>query len=71
VGGGAVAFLAVRAGVGGPLRALAVRAALVLAVVAALPSSQALWKPLHGVTVDEPPSFIGEDASAVSVVVPG
>jgi spermidine synthase len=71
VGAGAVAFLAVRACVSGSLRALAVRAVLVLAVVAALPSSQALWKRLHGVTVDEPPSFIGEDASAVSVVVPG
>ena len=35
------------------------------------PSNDALWKRLHGVTADEPPAFIGEDASAVSAVVPG
>jgi len=71
VGGGALAFLAVRASTGGASRALVARAAVLAAVYLALPSSEALWKRLHGVTVDEPPSFIGEDASAVSVVVPG
>lgn len=71
LGGGAIVFLAVRALTGGLSRGLAVRAAAIAAVVVALPSTQALWQRLHGVTVDRPPSFIGEDASAVSGVVPG
>ena len=35
------------------------------------PRTTRLWKRLHGVTADEPPSFIGEDASAVSAIFPG
>jgi spermidine synthase len=71
VAAGAVVFLAVRARAAGVSRGLAARAAVVLLVLVALPSNHRLWKRLHGVTVDEPPSFIGEDASAVSAVVPG
>jgi hypothetical protein len=71
VGAGAVLFLAVRARSAGLSRGLVARAAAALLVLVALPSNDHLWKRLHGVTVDEPPSFIGEDASALSVVVPG
>jgi predicted membrane-bound spermidine synthase len=71
VGAGALAFLFVRARSVGASRGLVARAAAVLIVLVALPSNDRLWKRLHGVTVDEPPSFIGEDASALSVVVPG
>src|SRR5262249_49965954 len=31
----------------------------------------ALWARLHGITAATPPSFIGEDASAVSAIFPG
>jgi predicted membrane-bound spermidine synthase len=68
---GTALFLAVRARASGVSRGLVARAAVALLVLAALPSNDRLWKRLHGVTVDEPPSFIGEDASALSVVVPG
>jgi predicted membrane-bound spermidine synthase len=71
VGGGALAFLLVRARALGLTRGLLLRAAALALVLAALPSNLSLWKRLHGVTQDEPPSFVGEDASAVSVVVPG
>jgi len=64
-------FLLVRARAAGLTRAWLVRAAALAVVLVALPSNDSLWKRLHGVTGDEPPSFIGEDASAVSVVVPG
>ena len=64
-------FLLVRARAAGLTRALLARAAALALVLVALPSNDSLWKRLHGVTADEPPSFIGEDASAVSVVVPG
>jgi spermidine synthase len=68
---GALLFLAVRARASGLSRGLVARAAAALLVLALLPSNDRLWKRLHGVTADEPPSFIGEDASALSVVVPG
>lgn len=71
VAGGAVLFLAVRARAAGVSRGLAARAAAALLVLVALPSNDRLWKRLHGVTADDPPSFVGEDASALSVVVPG
>jgi len=64
-------FLGLRARAGGFSRGLVAWTLALLAVAAALPSSFELWKRLHGVTVSEPPSFIGEDASAVSVIVPG
>jgi hypothetical protein len=64
-------FLGVRARAGGFSRGLFAWAVALAAVAVALPSSAALWKRLHGVRVSEPPSFIGEDASAVSVIVPG
>jgi predicted membrane-bound spermidine synthase len=68
---GGLAFLLVRARREGLTRALAGRAAALAVVALLLPGQQELWKRLHGVVADEPPSFIGEDASAVSVVVPG
>jgi len=68
---GAVLFLVARAHAAGVSRGLVARAAAALLVLAALPSNDRLWKRLHGVTADEPPSFIGEDASALSVIVPG
>jgi predicted membrane-bound spermidine synthase len=71
VAGGGLVFLLVLARSSGPSRGLLARAAAVALVLAALPSNDRLWKRLHGVSVDEPPSFIGEDASALSVVVPG
>jgi spermidine synthase len=67
---GAVVFLSVRARSAGLSFALVVRVAAVALVLFGLPSNERLWKRLHGVTVDEPPSFVGEDASALSVVVP-
>jgi predicted membrane-bound spermidine synthase len=71
VAAGAVLFLLVRARAAGVSRGLVSRAAALLLVLAALPSNDRLWKRLHGVSADEPPSFIGEDASALSVIVPG
>jgi spermidine synthase len=70
VGGGGLAFLLVRARAAGFSRGLLARAVAIGLVLAVLPSNLSLWKRLHGVTADAPPSFVGEDASAVSVVVP-
>jgi len=64
-------FLLVRARTAGLTRAFFVRAATLVLVLLALPSNERLWKRLHGVTADAPPSFIGEDASAVSAIFPG
>ena len=64
-------FLLVRARTAGLTRAFFVRAAALVLVLLALPSNERLWKRLHGVTADAPPSFIGEDASAVSAIFPG
>jgi spermidine synthase len=66
----AVVFLLARARAAGATRGLAGRALAVAIVLVALPSNDRLWKRLHGVTGDEPPSFIGEDASALSAIVP-
>ncbi len=68
---GGLLFLGIRAKLVGRSRGLLARALALAAIAAVLPGSQELWKRLHGVTVAQPPSFIGEDASAVSVVVPG
>ncbi len=71
VAAGGLVFLAVRVRSAGVSRGLLARAATIALVFAVLPSNDRLWKRLHGVTVDEPPSFVGEDASALSVIVPG
>ncbi len=63
-------FLAVLARHAGPRAALPWVIALALAFLA-LPGQDALWTRLHGVTDEARPSFIGEDASAVSAVTPG
>jgi predicted membrane-bound spermidine synthase len=46
-------------------------AALLVATLAVLPGSQLLWTKLHGIADTTRPSFIGEDATAVSAVTPG
>lgn len=65
-----LAFLAVLARHGGLRTALPWAIALALAF-AALPGQDAFWTRLHGVTDEARPSFIGEDASAVSAMTPG
>lgn len=68
---GGLVFLWVRARQEGPSRAvLAWGTALALAV-AIIPGGDAFWTRLHGVTTTERPSFIGEDATAVTAVTPG
>jgi spermidine synthase len=71
VAAGTLVFLVVRARSAGVSRGLVARAVAVVLVLVALPSNERLWKRLHGVTADEPPSFIGEDASALSAILPG
>jgi spermidine synthase len=46
-------------------------AALLTAAFAAVPPSSLLWMKLHGIADSPRPSFIGEDATAVSAVTPG
>jgi spermidine synthase len=46
-------------------------AALFVVAFWAMPSQQLLWTRLHGVTDQRRPSFIGEDATALSAVTPG
>jgi spermidine synthase len=74
VAGGALVFLAVRARATGLTRGLALRALVLALVLGALPGQAALWERLHGVARGgdgpERPTFVGEDASAVSAVVP-
>jgi predicted membrane-bound spermidine synthase len=72
---GAAVFLLVRAAAAGLSPALVLRTAILASVIAALPTQQALWTRLHGVDEGKGrparPSFVGEDASAVSAVLPG
>jgi spermidine synthase len=74
VGAGAFVFLVARARAGGLTRGLALRAATLAVVLAALPGQQALWERLHGVAPEADPAgrrvLVGEDASAVSALVP-
>jgi spermidine synthase len=74
VGAGAVFWLVTRARVAGVGRSLVARAVVLAVVVAALPGSAELWERLHGVARGEGrperPTFVGEDASALSAVVP-
>ncbi|MCG6921020.1 MAG: hypothetical protein LJF15_08050, partial [Acidobacteria bacterium] len=68
---GGVLFLAVLVRHGGSRRvAVAWGLALALAL-AVLPGEDAFWTRLHGVTTADRPSFIGEDATAVSAITPG
>ena len=72
VAAGALVFLAVRARAAGLTRGLALRGLVLVVVLVALPGQATLWERLHGVPADEGrPTFVGEDASAVSAVVPG
>ncbi len=71
VAAGGIAFLLVRAHASRASRGLWTRAAALGLVLLALPSNEALWKRLHGITAPRPPAFIGEDASAVSAIFPG
>ena len=68
---GGLVFLLLRARPAARLRGLLLRAAALALALLTLPTNQELWKRLHGVTVSRPPSFIGEDASALSAVLPG
>jgi spermidine synthase len=70
LGAGGALFLLVAVRAHGLSRGLLARGAVLALVVLALPGNEALWRRLHGVTAPRPPSFIGEDASAVSVIVP-
>lgn len=63
-------FLALRARTAGRSPGLLAWALVLAATTLAVPGSFALWKRLHGVTASQPPSFIGEDASAVTAVLP-
>ena len=71
VGLGGGLFLLVRARAAGATRGLLLRALGMGLVLLALPTNQALWSRLHGITATKPPAFIGEDASAVSAMFPG
>jgi spermidine synthase len=71
VGLGGFVFLGLRVWREGPRPALAAWAAALALVFLALPSRHDLWMRLHGVTGSDPPSFIGEDATAVTAVTPG
>jgi predicted membrane-bound spermidine synthase len=62
-------FAGVRAARLGRGAGLAWAGALVLAA-SALPGGEALWRKLHGVVGGPRPSFIGEDSTAVSAVLP-
>jgi predicted membrane-bound spermidine synthase len=62
-------FAAVRAARTRLVPGLAWAAALLLLAVA-LPGPVELWKRLHGIGDEKRPSFIGEDATAVSAVLP-
>jgi spermidine synthase len=55
-----------RVGVGKSL----VWAGALLLAAAALPAPDALWRKLHGIAAEPRPSFIGEDSTAVSAVLP-
>jgi spermidine synthase len=70
-GVGGLVFLLLRARQPGRARATWSRAAALGLALLALPSNDALWRRLHGITELTPPSFIGEDASAVSAIFPG
>jgi predicted membrane-bound spermidine synthase len=74
VAAGSVVFLAARGRAGGLTRGLAARAAVLGLVVWALPGQARLWERLHGVArgagAPERSTLVGEDASAVSAVVP-
>ncbi len=74
VGAGGGLWLVLRRGAGLSGRGLVARAAALLAVLALLPGTDALWERLHGVdrrlAATGGPTLVGEDSSAVSVVVP-
>jgi spermidine synthase len=71
VGLGGVVFLGVRVWKEGPRPRLAAWAAALVLVLVALPSRHGLWTRLHGVVGSDRPSFVGEDATAVTAVTPG
>ncbi len=71
VAAGALVFLAVRGRAAGLTRGLALRGLVLVVVLVALPGQATLWERLHGVARGEGrPTFVGEDASALSAVVP-
>jgi spermidine synthase len=68
---GGVAFLGVRLAREGRRPATLAWAGLLAASVLALPSGDVLWTRLHGEVARQRPSFVGEDATAVSAITPG
>ena len=64
-----LSFAAVGVWQGARLRSLA-WAAVLGATAYLLPPPEGLWKKLHGIATESRPSFIGEDATAVSAVLP-
>jgi spermidine synthase len=71
VAAGGLVFLLLRARQPGAGRGIWPRAAALGLVLLALPSNDALWRRLHGITALQPTPLIGEDASAVSAIFPG
>ena len=71
VAGGGLVFLLLRARESRAARGAWLRAAALGLVLLALPSNDALWQRLHGITALLPKPLIGEDASAVSAMFPG
>jgi predicted membrane-bound spermidine synthase len=71
VAGGGLVFLLLRARRAGATRGVWLRAGGLGLVLLALPSNDAFWRRLHGITASVAKAFIGEDASAVSAMFPG
>jgi predicted membrane-bound spermidine synthase len=71
VAGGGLVFLLLRVRQPGAGRGVWLRAAALGLVLLALPSNDALWRRLHGISAPRPSPLIGEDASAVSAIFPG
>ncbi len=68
---GGLVFLGVRARHEGLRKPIVAWAAALAVAFAVVPGGHAFWTRLHGVTTTERPSFVGEDATAVSAVTPG
>jgi len=71
IAAGGLVFLLLRAREPGAGRRIWARAAGLGLVLVLLPSNDALWRRLHGITAARPVPYIGEDASAVSAIFPG
>jgi predicted membrane-bound spermidine synthase len=68
---GAVVFLGTRLRAEGLRKSVLAWAVALGIALAVVPGGDAFWTRLHGVAATDRPSFIGEDATAVSAVTPG